>query len=267
MLTRENALLWVPILPFWMWLGAIRGVNGNDACFLLPVTSPVSLSFCCRWRLATHHWEVNGHRPRFRQVRTSTSATICNPTDFIDHWWPVTKRRCTNAPTRSVSPSRRSDASLSSREVSNFWARRSFEEIRQDPARWLQVMVVKCFMVVNRYEVPDVESMYVYRDYSWPLRLLGPLWHFGLLCPLAVWGLIATRAQWRTLWLYYLLILVMVAAVVLFFILGRYRQPLVPLLMLFAAAGALDIWHRIRAKRLDRYSSPVSGNGGLRAGL
>ena len=137
---------------------------------------------------------------------------------------------------------------LSSREVSKFWANRSFKEIGQDPARWAQLMIVKCFMLINRYEVPDIESMYLYRDYSWPLRLLGPVWHFGLLCPLAVWGIVYTRHKWRQVWLYYLLILVMAAAVVMFFILGRYREPLVPLLMPFAATGLIDIVRRAGAR-------------------
>ena len=152
---------------------------------------------------------------------------------------------------------------LSAREVSQFWMSRAWEEIRQSPSRWLQLMLAKTFMVFNRYEVPDVESMYVCRDYSWPLKLLGPLWHFGILCPLAVWGIVVTRDQWRRLWLYYLLILVMVAAVVLFFILGRYRQPLVPLLILFAAIGLCDLWRVIR----DKDWSGIRGTAGRSLGF
>ena len=41
-------------------------------------------------------------------------------------------------------------------------------------------MLAKTFMVFNRYEVPDVESMYIFREYSVPLKL-GRIWHFGTL--------------------------------------------------------------------------------------
>ena len=85
-------------------------------------------------------------------------------------------------------------------------------------------MLAKTFMVFNRYEVPDVESMYIFREYSVPLKL-SLIWHFGTLCPLGIWGLIATWRDWRKLWLYYLLLLTMIAAVVLFFILGSISQP------------------------------------------
>lgn len=102
-------------------------------------------------------------------------------------------------------------------------------------------------MVFNRYEVPDVESMYIYREYSVPLKL-SRVWHFGILCPLGIWGLIATRRDWRKLWLYYVLLLTMVAAVALFFILGRYRNPIAILLIPFAAAGLADLYERIRSR-------------------
>jgi tetratricopeptide (TPR) repeat protein len=137
---------------------------------------------------------------------------------------------------------------LSAREVSKFWMSRAWEEIRQSPSRWLQLMLAKTFMVFNRYEVPDVESMYIFREYSTPLKL-SRIWHFGTLCPLGIWGLIATWRDWRKLWLYYLLLLTMIAAVVLFFILGRYRNPVAILLIPFAAAGVVDLFVRLRERR------------------
>ena len=136
---------------------------------------------------------------------------------------------------------------LSAREVSQFWMSRAWEEIRQSPSRWLQLMLAKTFMVFNRYEVPDVESMYIFREYSVPLKL-SRIWHFGTLCPLAIWGLIATWGDWRKLWLYYLLLLTMIAAVVLFFILGRYRNPVAILFVPFAAAGVVDLCAGRRTK-------------------
>ena len=137
---------------------------------------------------------------------------------------------------------------LSAREVSKYWMSKSWEEIRQSPSHWLQLMVAKTFMVFNRYEVPDVESMYIFREYSAPLKL-SRIWHFGILCPLGIWGVIATWKDWRKLWLYYLLLLSMIAAVVGFFILGRYRNPVAILLIPLAAAGAVDLIARFKEKR------------------
>jgi tetratricopeptide (TPR) repeat protein len=66
---------------------------------------------------------------------------------------------------------------------------------------------------------------------------------------LGIWGLIATRGDWRRLWLHYLLLLSMIAAVVLFFILGRYRNPVAVLFVPFAAAGAVDLYQRLREQQ------------------
>ena len=118
-------------------------------------------------------------------------------------------------------------------------------------------MLAKTFMVFNRYEVPDVESMYIFREYSVPLKLSG-IWHFGTLCPLGIWGLIATRRDWRKLWLYYLLLLTMIAAVVLFFILGRYRNPVAILFIPFAAAGVVDLFVRVRERRWRSLSAAAA---------
>jgi tetratricopeptide (TPR) repeat protein len=114
-------------------------------------------------------------------------------------------------------------------------------------------------MVVNRFEVPDVESMRVYRDFSITLRVIAPVWHFGILCPLAVWGMLVTRKRWRRISLFYAFTLVMVAAIVGFFILGRYREPLVPLLVLFAAGGIPVLIQMLRTRDWASYLTPIAG--------
>src|SRR4029077_2775195 len=95
---------------------------------------------------------------------------------------------------------------------------------------------------VNAGGIVDTESQETYAEWSIPLRLLGPIGHFGVLMPLAIFGLIATfpssAAPNRSLFrLLYALILAYAASVVVFYVFARYRYPLVPFLMLFAAAG------------------------------
>lgn len=256
LLTRENALLWVPVVAVWIWFATtvvwprrlipLIGYAIGLAAVLLPVAAR-NASLGGEWSPTTFQ-----AGPNFYIGNNLESNGLYRPL-VPGHETPMYERADAE---RLAEQSEGRD--LTSREVSKFWAGRAIDEIRQDPVRWIQLMVLKSLMVVNRYEVPDVESMYVYRDYSWPLKLLGPVWHFGILCPLAVWGIVVTRDQWRRLWLYYLLILVMVAAVVLFFILGRYRQPLVPLLILFAAIGLYDLWRVIRDKDWSGIRTPLA---------
>ncbi|WP_235908715.1 tetratricopeptide repeat protein [Roseiconus nitratireducens] len=245
-LTRENALLWTPIIPLWILLGLrdakwrrwtlVGCYAGGLAVILLPVAAR-NASLGGEWSPTTFQAGPNFYIGNNRQANGIYVPLI---------------------PGRGTPMYERADAErlaeqtvgheLSAREVSKFWMSRAWEDIRQAPGRWVQLMVAKTFMVFNRYEVPDVESMYIFREYSGPLKL-SRIWHFGTLCPLGIWGLIATRRNWRQLWLFYLLLVTMIAAVVLFFILGRYRNPIAILLIPFAAAGVADLIACVRERR------------------
>ena len=242
-LTRENALLWTPLIPFWIlfgiqearkqrwWLVGFYAIGA--AMILLPVAAR-NASLGGEWSPTTFQ-----AGPNFYIGNNGQASGIYVPL----------------VPGRGTPMYERADAqrlaeqaegrTLSAREVSQYWMSRAWGEIREAPGYWLQLMTAKSFMVLNRYEVPDVESMYVFREYSMPLKLSWA-WHFGTLFPLAIWGLVVTSRDWKKLWLYYLLLLSMIAAVVLFFIMGRYRNPVAILCLPFAAVGLLDLFARVR---------------------
>lgn len=119
----------------------------------------------------------------------------------------------------------------------------------------------KLLMVVNDYEVADAEGMVVYADRSWILAGLGSVWRFGVLCPLGAMGIFLTRASWRRVWPLWAMIASMIGAVAVFFVLGRYRFPLVPLLVLFAAGGLVC---GVRCVRMRRW---FSGGSAVVVGL
>lgn len=245
-LTRENSLLWTPLIPLWILFGIgetkWRGwtLVACFACGLASIVVPVAArnaSLGGEWSPTTFQ-----AGPNFYIGNNLQASGIYVPL-VAGHETPMHERADAQRLAEQAV-----GRELSSREVSQFWMSRAWEETRQAPGRWLQLMVAKTFMVFNRYEVPDVESMYVFREYSFPLQL-SRIWHFGILCPLGIWGLIVSRGDWRRLWLHYLLLLSMIAAVVLFFILGRYRNPVAILFVPFAAAGAVDLYQRLREQQ------------------
>jgi 4-amino-4-deoxy-L-arabinose transferase-like glycosyltransferase len=130
-------------------------------------------------------------------------------------------------------------------EMSEFWWKKALAEIRADPGRWCRLMAGKWLLTWNRAEVMDTESILLYREHSWLLRLLGML-DFGVVCPLALCGVWLTRGQWRRLWVLYGVVLGFAGAVALFVVAGRYRLPVVPPLLLFAAAG---VWEMVAVAR------------------
>jgi tetratricopeptide (TPR) repeat protein len=126
---------------------------------------------------------------------------------------------------------------LSPSEVSSFWTDRALDFITTQPARWLRLMVRKFALLWNATEMLDTESQEAHAEWSWPLRLGGVIGHFGVLVPLALLGVIVTWPMRSRLWVLYGLTVAYAASVLVFYVFARYRYPLVPLLIVFAAGG------------------------------
>jgi tetratricopeptide (TPR) repeat protein len=129
---------------------------------------------------------------------------------------------------------------LSPNEVSNYWVRRSLDYVKSQPGQWLRLMGRKFLLTFTAKEVVDTESIEAYADYSILLR--GLLWFsFGVILPLAVFGAWLTRKDSPRLWILYAMFAGLAIAVAIFYVVARYRYPLVPIAIMFAAAGLSSI--------------------------
>lgn len=144
---------------------------------------------------------------------------------------------------------RETGRTLSPSEVSRYWTDKALVFVTNQPGRWLALTGRKILLLWNRAEMLDTESQESYADESWPLRSTGWFTHFGVLVPLAVFGGMVLWPQRRRVWVLYALVLTYAASVVMFYVFARYRFPLVPLLVLLAAAGvsAAPQWLRARS--------------------
>ncbi len=133
-------------------------------------------------------------------------------------------------------------------EVSDYWMDLSLSDMRQDPVGWVRLMFWKWFLTWNTEELVDAEGIRGHADDSFVLRWLSWPLSFGVLCPLAAMGLWWTRSQWRELWLLVALMLAFAAAITIFYVFARYRYPLVPVVVLFAAIGAVGLYDRLFSK-------------------
>jgi tetratricopeptide (TPR) repeat protein len=136
---------------------------------------------------------------------------------------------------------------LSSREVSRYWLSRSWDDIRAAPADWLRLLARKWFFTWNAVEFVDAEAIHTHELESPVLAGLDHVLHFGVLCPLAALGAWWTRRDWRRLWVLYAMVLAFATAVTAFYVFARYRYPMVPVAVLFAGAGMLGLWDRLRS--------------------
>lgn len=140
---------------------------------------------------------------------------------------------------------------LTPTEVSRFWIGKSLSWIRAEPGAWLALLARKAGLLVNAYEVPDADDIYFYERYSSVLRIPFAVLHMGTLLPLAVIGLVLTWPRRRELRALHLVLLVLSAGVVLFYVFARYRYPVVSVLLVFAGAGIAELVVRLRARRRD----------------
>jgi hypothetical protein len=138
---------------------------------------------------------------------------------------------------------------LSPAEVSSYWTDRAIDFITTRPGRWLRLMGRKVLLLWNADEMLDTESQETYGEWSLPVRVLGWVGHFGILVPLAVLGMWTLWPERRRLWVIYAMTVMYAASVVMFYVFARYRFPLVPLLLLFAAAGAGSVIELARGTR------------------
>jgi len=129
-----------------------------------------------------------------------------------------------------------SGRALSPAEVSDYWSGQAFSFIRSQPRQWLALVGKKIALTFNAAEITDTESIEAYATYSWLLR--GLLWlDFGVVLALAALGCWARRRDWRQLLVVYGVFAALALSVAAFYVVSRYRHPLVPLVLVLAAAG------------------------------
>lgn len=128
---------------------------------------------------------------------------------------------------------RREGRSFTDAEVSDYWFKEALREMRDDPKPAALRVLRKFLILTNRHELtPNLSYDFFSTHYSILLKL--PLPAFWLAGPLGIAGLILglRRREGRLLALY---ILSYSASLLVFYSYGRFRHPLVPALLVFAA--------------------------------
>lgn len=149
---------------------------------------------------------------------------------------------------------------LTAGEVSDYWFGKAADFARATPGAWLALFGRKLLMLVNAREVVDTESIGAYAEYS---RLLAATrwFHFGIILPLAAAGAWLARRQWRRHVVLYASSSSLGIATALFYVVARYRHPLVPFVLLFAGYGVAVAVTRLVGWRKNRVRAeqPVEG--------
>ena len=248
-LTRENALAFAVVIPvFIIWSAAASPISRRARLALafavgtLLVLLPIGLR--------------NLHVGDTFAITTSQLG----PNFYIGNNPTATGLYAPLLPGRHTPDFEGSDArklaewelkrELTAGEVSDYWLSRSLRWIAEEPVAWSRLTLQKVLLTLNDYEVPDSEDFYIYAASSSVLGTLTTLFRFGIFFPLAVAGLVlAASAEHRRRFAVKTVAAqagVFLLATVAFYTWARYRFPLVPLLLPFAALALTEIPKQVR---------------------
>jgi tetratricopeptide (TPR) repeat protein len=133
-------------------------------------------------------------------------------------------------------------------EVSRYWSTKARDYIASNPAAWLKLMARKLANFWNAFEYDDVGAIVNLREH----RVLFPGLHFGLIAALGLAGAILSwRAFPASRWLAAAIAL-QLAAILPVFVTERYRLPVVPGLLVFAALGLQRLWNYLAMANYGR---------------
>jgi len=261
-LTRENALVFIAVILVWALVGSVRSLTPNPqflakrAALFLTGLAIVLVPVAARNRYVGGGFFVTTSQfgPNF-YIGNNPSADGTYQSLRFGRGAPEYERQdATDLAERAVG------RKLTPADVSSYWTGKALDFITARPLAWLKLMGRKVALLWNATEMLDTESQEAHAEWSLPLRLGGAIGHFGILVPLAVFGIIVTWPLRSRLWVFYAMTLTYAASVVVFYVFARYRYPLAPLLILFAAAGVVALPALVRARR-ERLRP--SGRGGI----
>ncbi|MHC4662662.1 MAG: glycosyltransferase family 39 protein [Planctomycetota bacterium] len=134
-------------------------------------------------------------------------------------------------------------------ELSWYWWKKGFAYVAENPGDAFKLQLRKIALFWEDYEVPDNQSVYFMKRYSWLLALLYT--PFGILAALASAGMILAWPRRHEISLLYLGLAAYFASIVPFFVVARYRLPAVPLLAVFAAVCIVRVIDILRRRTLE----------------
>ncbi|MEQ1759773.1 MAG: tetratricopeptide repeat protein [Vicinamibacterales bacterium] len=243
-LSRENTLILLPVLCVWLW-----------SEWRLPVRRRWAMSLMLAGGLAlllapaTIRNAVAGGGFHLTTSQLGTNLYIGNHPGADGTYQPLRSGRGTAEYERTDATdiaARAAGRALTPAEVSSYWTRRALDFVLSEPVAAIGLTARKAMLLINRVDIVDTEDMQTYAEWSWPLRLGRWTFHFGVLLPLVALGV---WTRWRRLqraWIVPAMVLAYAGGIVVFYVVARYRHPLTPFLVVFAAAGLTALPRLVR---------------------
>ena len=148
---------------------------------------------------------------------------------------------------------RRAGRKLTQSEVSSFWFREAFKEIRSDVGRVARLYLKKFYLFWHGQEIFNEKPVYYAGEYS---RLMWALvWQkfvnfpSGFLIPLMFVGVFLAFRNKREVFVPVLYVLLFALVVSAFFVCARFRQPIIPVAVMLAVYTVVELIRLYRENR------------------
>ncbi|MGB8656324.1 MAG: tetratricopeptide repeat protein [Candidatus Zixiibacteriota bacterium] len=269
-IARPNVLIfipWVMVLIFLM--NKFRETSPTKkarfvyaVCFLagaFVVISPVTISNYVAAKdfvLISSQGGINfymGNNPDADGKTAQPPARVATHGEFLDDAYVASVALAEEAVGVPLKPS----------QVSQFWYAKGVKFILDRPGEWIRLMGRKLAYFWTGVEVTNNEDTYYFTRFSSVLRLLlwneGVAFPFGIICPLALVGIVVSRKSWRRLLPVYGYLFLYMVSVVLFFVCGRYRLPVLPILLVFAGYTIHYGVERLKARQYKSFTYCLAG--------
>jgi tetratricopeptide (TPR) repeat protein len=244
-LVRQNALALIPLIMAWAWLGqrTLARTYRAQCIAVMLMALVITLSpWAIRNKIVIDNFVLT--TPNMGQ-----NFAMGNHPHATGTYLPAQRGRASGDTEQAVWKREAETAlgrELSAAEISDYFMRASLAYIRENPSQWIALSWKKWLMTWGAYELPDTEDYYLYKEHSIILRAGDWLLHFGVLGPLAIGGIVLTARHWRRLWVLYSWLAINALAIAVFVVFARYRAPMLPLIMLFAAIMLIHGWYLLR---------------------
>lgn len=262
-ITRPTFLLILPLLPLGLWrlpAGEVRTTIGRavatfTVALILPLV-PVTL-----------HNLVFGHDfvliasqggSNFYLGNSATADGITAQQIGVAQYDAVMQDNIASIAVAERELGRK----LKDSEASSYWMNRAFSDIFADPARAVMLLVKKLYLFWHGQEIFNNKSLYYAGEYSWFMRAFlwkaGLNFPSGLLFPLMLAGIFIAYRDRRALLVPTGYLLLYTIAIALFFVCARFRQPIVPVAVIFAVAAILSSLRMIAVKSWRAIAVPAA---------
>lgn len=130
-------------------------------------------------------------------------------------------------------------------EVSRYWFGKTLEGFRDSPLLFPKLLAVKTALFLGGREYPDNYDFNFMRSLAPVLKVTFV--SFGLVMVFSLFGIFLSRSREPSFQLMYAYALVSALSIIVFYINARYRFPIVPILIVFAAYAVVEGWKIILA--------------------